>query len=204
MNVIFVGGLDPFRKGIYDVLKALPMVIGTCKNVYFTFTGGDNVRYALGNSLDPLFTPWVSFRGWISEAEKAALYSGADLLLLPSHEEGVPYVIVEAMAAGLPIIATPVGAIPEVIEEGINGFLINPGDYEALAQRIVRLCQDEELRLQIGHTNREKARRLYRQDVIFQELEAIYDQLMTRNMTRRKSLRLSDSKHGSLPKGRGG
>lgn len=104
------------------------------------------------------------------------------------------------MAAGLPIISTPVGALPEVIEEGINGFLINPGDYQALARRIVRLCQDEQLRLQIGHTNRDKASRLYAQDVIFQELEAIYDQLLASNMTRRKSLRLGDSKTGPSPK----
>lgn len=200
INVIFIGGLDPFRKGIYDILKALPIVMSACKNICFTFTGGDNVRYALDNSLDPLFTPWVSFRDWLSEAEKAALYRAADLLLLPSYEEGLPYVIVEAMAAALPIISTPVGAIPEVIEEGINGFLINPGDYQALARRIVRLCQDEELRLQIGHTNREKASRLYAQDVIFQELEAIYDQLLASNITRRRSLRHGDSKTGPSPK----
>jgi len=185
INVIFIGGLDPFRKGIYDILKGLPMVIGMCKNICFTFTGGDNVRDALNNSLDSLFTPWVSSRGWLSEAEKVSLYRTADLLLLPSYEEGLPYVIVEAMAAGLPIISTPVGAIPEVIEEGINGFLINPGDYQALARRIVRLCRDEELRLQIGHANRDKARRLYAQEVIFQKLEAIYDQLSC-NMIRQK------------------
>lgn len=200
INVIFIGGLDPFRKGIYDILKALPMVISACKDIRFTFTGGDNVRYALDNSLDPLFAPWVSFRGWLSEIEKEALYRAADLLLLPSYEEGLPYVIVEAMAAGLPIVSTPVGAIPEVIEEGINGFLITPGEYQTLARRIVRLCRDEQLRLQIGHTNRDEASRLYAQDVIFQELEAIYDQLLASNMTRRKSFRPSDSKNRFLPK----
>lgn len=198
--MIFVGGLDPFRKGIYDILKALPMVIGACKNICFTF-GGDNVRDALDNSLDSLFTRWVSFRGWVSEAEKVALYRAADLLLLPSYEEGLPYVIVEAMAARLPIISTPVGAIPEVIEEGINGFLINPGDYQALARRIVRLCRGEELRLQTGHTNRDKAIRLYAQDVIFQELEVIYDQLVYNQQHEAKDPRLSDSKNGPLPHG---
>ena len=200
INVIFVGGLDPFRKGIYDILKALPMVIGACKNVHFTFTGGDNVRHALNQRLDSNFAPWMSFRGWLSEAEKEALYREADLLLLPSYEEGMPYVIVEAMAAGLPIISTPVGAIPEVIEEGINGFLINPGDYQALARRVVQLCRDEELRLQIGHTNRDKASRLYAQEVIFQELEAIYDQLVhSQQHNKAKDPRPSDSKNGPLP-----
>lgn len=196
INVLFVAGLYPFRKGIYDILKALPIVIGACKNVCFTFTGGDNVQHALDHSLDSCFTPWVSFRGWIAEAEKVALYHAADLLLLPSYEEGLPYVIIEAMAAGLPIISTHVGAIPEVIKEGTNGFLINPGDYEALAGRIVRLCRDEELRLQIGHANHDKATRLYAQDVIFQELEAIYDQLVN-NQQRGKVTGLipSDSKN---------
>jgi len=62
-------------------------------NVYFTFAGGDNVRDALGNLLDSLFTPWVSFRGWVSGAEKVALHRAADLLLLLSYDEGMPYVI---------------------------------------------------------------------------------------------------------------
>jgi glycosyltransferase involved in cell wall biosynthesis len=199
INVLFVGGLDPFRKGIYDILKALPIVIGACRNAYFTFTGGPNVQHALDHSLDSCFTPWVSFQGWVAEAEKAALYRAADLLILPSYEEGLPYVIIEAMATGLPIIATQVGAIPEVIKEHINGFLISPGDYRALAERILRLCRDAELRLQIGCANYEEAKRLYVQEAVFQELEAVYDRLCNHRQNGKAIAPVtSEPKDGSL------
>jgi glycosyltransferase involved in cell wall biosynthesis len=119
--------------------------------------------------------------GWVSDSEKWAIYQKADLLILPSYEEGLPYVIIEAMASGLPIISTPVGGIPEVIKEGINGFLINPGDYEALANRIIQLVQNKELRLTIGHKNQEDAKNKYAQEQIFLNLENIYNHLMEKS-----------------------
>lgn len=178
IRILFIGGRDPFRKGIFDILKALPTVIRNHRKVRLILTGGGNVTYAIEQTADLGVENHISYLGWVSEIQKAELYASADMLLLPSYEEALPYVILEAMAARLPIISTPIGAIPEVIEEGINGFLVNPGDCEALAERIGRLCRDDELRLQMGHTNRDKVKRLYMQDVIFQELEAIYDQLV--------------------------
>jgi glycosyltransferase involved in cell wall biosynthesis len=102
------------------------------------------------------------------------------LLILPSYEEGLPYVIIEAMLSGLPVISTSVGGIPEVVKDGVNGFLINPGDYKSLADRIIYLCCDEQLRLSIGNSNREEAQLLYSQEIIFRELEDIYDKLIER------------------------
>ena len=178
VNVLFVGGVDPFRKGINDILMALPVVIEAHRECLFTFTGGENLQCALDESLDPRLRPWVSYLGWIDEGEKGELYRSADLLVLPSYEEGLPYVIVEAMAAGLPIVATPVGAIPEVINDGINGLLVKPGDYRALADKLLTLCRNEGLRSRIGRANRERARLLFSQEVVFQELETIYDHLI--------------------------
>jgi glycosyltransferase involved in cell wall biosynthesis len=176
-NILFLGGVDPFRKGIYDILKALPIVINARKDVIFLFAGGENVKQALDQALRHDLMPWVSFLGWVSEAEKWRLYQQADLLLLPSCEEGLPYVLIEAMLSGLPIITTPVGGIPEVIREGRNGYLVNPGDFEALADRIISLSRDERLRLSMGKLNQEQAQQLYSQESIFRELENIYDYL---------------------------
>lgn len=178
VEILFIGGVDPFRKGIYDILKALPTVVGKIKEIRFTLTGGENTQKALNDALEPNFTPWVSFQGWISDAEKLELYQTSDLLLLPSYEEGLPYVLIEAMAYGLPIITTPVGGIPEVIKDGINGFLINPGDYESLANRIIYLSQNEQLRLSMGDINREEFRQYYSQEFIFRDLEATYSNLI--------------------------
>lgn len=74
-----------------------------------------------------------------------------DILVIPSVKEGVPYVLLEAMAAGLPIIATTVGGISEIIQSGMNGILIPPRDPEALAQQLIALAHNHELRMRLAH-----------------------------------------------------
>ena len=78
----------------------------------------------------------------------------SDIFILPSYAEGLPIAILEAMAAKLPVISTSVGSIPEVIKEKINGYLIKPGDYKALANRIILLAKNKSLRMKIGNNNR--------------------------------------------------
>jgi glycosyltransferase involved in cell wall biosynthesis len=74
----------------------------------------------------------IIFTGAIPNAAK--YLKAFDVFVLPSEKEGLPYTIIEAMAAGLPIVASRVGGIPEMIKDGVNGFLINPHDPEALAE----------------------------------------------------------------------
>lgn len=92
----------------------------------------------------------VTFVGPIGAAELSAQYQSADLFCLPSHGEGLPMALLEAMDSGLPVIATRVGAIADVMEDGEDGVLIEPGDVEGLATAIVRLAEDPFLRRQMG------------------------------------------------------
>jgi glycosyltransferase involved in cell wall biosynthesis len=79
-----------------------------------------------------------------------------DLLVLPSHTEGLPNVVLEACAAAVPVVATAVGGTPEVIEDGVSGYLVRPGDPEALAGRIRDLLAAEELRREMGFQGRQR------------------------------------------------
>jgi len=79
-----------------------------------------------------------------------------DLLVLPSVKEGLPYVILEAMAAGLPIVASRIGGIPEMIEEGQNGFLTEPRDAQALAQKIAEILENPAIAQKFGQVSKEK------------------------------------------------
>jgi glycosyltransferase involved in cell wall biosynthesis len=79
-----------------------------------------------------------------------------DLLVLPSHTEGLPNVVLEACAAAVPVVATAVGGTPEVIEDGVSGYLVRPGDPEALAGRIRDLLASEELRREMGFQGRQR------------------------------------------------
>jgi len=97
----------------------------------------------------------VRFLGLRKDVPK--LLAQADMLLLPSDWEGVPLVVLEAMAAGKPVVATRVGGIPELVEDGLTGILVPPQDPQALAAAIVRLVQDAELRRKMGEAGRRRA-----------------------------------------------
>jgi glycosyltransferase involved in cell wall biosynthesis len=79
-----------------------------------------------------------------------------DLLVLPSHTEGLPNVVLEACAAAVPVVATAVGGTPEVIEDGVSGYLIGPGDAKALAGRVRDLLASEDLRREMGFQGRQR------------------------------------------------
>lgn len=175
--ILFIGGRDPARKGIFDILKAYSIVVRNEQNTRLILTGGGNVEDAIKKSAGKDVMPYLSFLGYVSESQKIDLYKSADMLLLPSCQEGLPYVVLEAMAAGLPVISTYVGGIPDVIEDNVNGFLIQPGDYEALAERILFLNRDQNLRKRISQANREKILKQYSEEAIIQRLGQIYDEL---------------------------
>ena len=115
------------------------------------------------------------------EAKDKALES-ADCMVLPSYAERLPMAILEAMACGLPIISTNVGTIPEVITDGIEGFLIEPGDIEALADRLVRLDRDKPLRRQMGLAGRELVRQQYSLDIMIKRLMDIYHDVQRKGL----------------------
>lgn len=178
VRVLFVGGLDPFRKGVYDLLDAITLVIQEDSKIRFVISGSEG-------SFEPIMRRWhelkleryIEFIGWISEGKKVEIYQSADILVLPSHNEGLPYVIIEALASGLPIIASSVGGIPEVIRHGENGYIIKPGDSQSLAKYILLLASKPELRKIIGKRNRERALEYYSLGAAFSQLEKLFDEV---------------------------
>jgi glycosyltransferase involved in cell wall biosynthesis len=98
-----------------------------------------------------------------------------DVLALPSYQEALPMAILEAMAAGLPIVATRVGGIPEVVVDGYNGFLLSPGDIVGLAQRLMILAAEPGLRSLMGRRSREIAAREYDVTPYVERLVTLYE-----------------------------
>jgi glycosyltransferase involved in cell wall biosynthesis len=84
------------------------------------------------------------------------MLSEADLLVLPSFAEGVPVTLMEAMASGLPVLATRVGGISELVEDGVSGYLVPPGNVDALTARLRDLLSDSDLRTRMGQEGRVK------------------------------------------------
>jgi glycosyltransferase involved in cell wall biosynthesis len=105
-------------------------------------------------------------------------YRAFDAMILPSANEGTPVVVIEALAAGCPVVATSVGGVPDVVREGIDGFLVPPRDTEALAERLARLAQDPELRARMGAAGRESVPPRYAVERLVGDIDELYRSLL--------------------------
>jgi glycosyltransferase involved in cell wall biosynthesis len=148
VRMLFVGGQDPYRKGLREVLAVAEVLSGFDPDWVFVVTGPVAEAAARANG------EWtgdnVCFTGRIPVDDMVALYHSADVLVLPSHNEGLPYVVVEAMACGLPIIASSVGGIPEVVAHGKTGLLIGAGDVRDLERAVQEVASDAAKRRRFG------------------------------------------------------
>jgi glycosyltransferase involved in cell wall biosynthesis len=122
----------------------------------------------------------VKFRGWFGESNKATLYKEVDAFILPSHNEGLPVVILEAMSYGLPIIATRVGGIPEIMEHEVNGFLFEKGDVVAMKTAIRAYINNHDLMRTHGRNSLELVKNYFPGQVLPQ-IAAVYHRLLDKN-----------------------
>jgi glycosyltransferase involved in cell wall biosynthesis len=106
------------------------------------------------------------------------ILAAADIFVLPSLYEGMPNALLEAMAAALPVVATPVGAVPEMITDGEEGLLVPPDDPEALTAALERLAWSPDLRRELGRRARERVERFYAPERTMEKLEALYESLL--------------------------
>ena len=109
------------------------------------------------------FPECVVFEGAVNQDRIRSLYAAADLFSLPSFAEGIPLVLMEAMAMGIPCVTTHIAGIPELIRDGIDGLLVAPSDLNGLVEALARLMDDEALRKRLARSGR--ARILERYDL---------------------------------------
>jgi glycosyltransferase involved in cell wall biosynthesis len=112
------------------------------------------------------------------QREVAPYYAFFDAFVLPSANEGTPVVAIEALAAGRPVVATRVGGVPDVVTEGTDGFLVEVGDTDALADRLEQLARDPELRRSMGAAGREHVVPRYRVERLVDDVDALYRELL--------------------------
>jgi glycosyltransferase involved in cell wall biosynthesis len=105
-------------------------------------------------------------------------YRAFDAMILPSANEGTPVVVIEALAAGCPVVATAVGGVPDVVREGVDGFLVPPRDTEALAERLARLAEDPKLRAEMGAAGRESVPPRYAVERLVGDIDELYRSLL--------------------------
>ncbi len=172
-------GLVCEAKGVYDLLRAIKLIVGKTKcKFHLTIAGHGDVEKAQSAASDLGLEHLVDFTGWVDSDRRDALLARAEIFLLPSHFEGLPMALLEAMSWGLPCITTPVGGIPDIIDDGVNGLLRPVGDFKALAEAMHQLIDDQVLRQRLGAAAR---RRIEPLDVepYADNLDVIYRELAT-------------------------
>ena len=112
------------------------------------------------------------------QEDVAPWYAVCDTVVLTSASEGTPVTIIEALAAGRPVVATRVGGVPDVVDEGETGFLVRPGDTHALAERIQILARDPERRAAMGAAGRERTLSRYAVERLVDDMDALYRELL--------------------------
>jgi len=149
-------------KGIDTVIRALPRILEGVPGAEYWIVGkgdGRPVLEALAREVGVERS--VRFLGRLPDEELEACYRSADVFLLPSNQEGFGIVYLEAMQQGVPVIAGNHGGAPEVVLEGVTGFLVDHGDEAAIADRVLRLLGDPSLRARMGEAGRARVREHY-------------------------------------------
>ena len=153
-NILFVGNLSE-RKGVSDLLRALALPEFDRAGVAVHIAGGGDVQRYKTMAHEIGISDFVHFEGWADQCEVARLMAEADVLVLPSYDEGLPLVILEALANGVAVVCSPVGEIPSVLTDGLNALLVAPGDVPELATALIRVLRQPELRNALEQNGRQ-------------------------------------------------
>jgi glycosyltransferase involved in cell wall biosynthesis len=203
MRLLFVNRLSP-EKGVHVLLDAFARVVkrypqarlkivgpeGSAPiDFLVTISANEKIRnlasfYSghymdfLKNQMSPEVADRVTFTGFVDHSKLIEYYDEADILVNSSLWESFGRSLIEAMVRGVPVVATRVGGIPEIVEDGKTGVLVEDGDASALADGLIRLLADEELRLAMGEAGRQRVMKYFTWDVVAESMLARYSEVM--------------------------
>jgi len=176
-RMVFLGLIGK-RKGVFDLLQVVKDLKAKGYDFELIIGGNGRVNELLKKVTDLGLKEIVHYRGWISASERDELLNNVDVYVLPSYGEGLPMSLLEAMSYGVPVVSSYVGGIPELITDGKNGLLIEPGDIDALSGNLEMLMTDEARRSEIGLMGRKKVDADHNLEKNVFQLEELYRALL--------------------------
>ncbi len=174
-NLLFLGRLCK-EKGIGELLTVLPRIAERFPDLKL-YLGGTWADPELQKKAEEL-ADQVIYLGWIGSAEKQAYMDTCSIFVLPTYFEGQPMSLLEAMAAGMAVLTTAVGGIPQIIDNGVHGILVAPQDPKSLAEGLTALLEDEESRRRYGRAARNRAEEDYDIAQRVAQLCSIYNNIL--------------------------
>ena len=165
-------------KGIGDLIAAFALLNRDLPFTRLEIAGSGPQQRALSVAAqDYGIAECVTFLGWCNNVRR--LLRSWDLFVMPSHDEGLPIAVLEAMAEGLPVIATDVGGIPELVQNDQTGYLIRANDVRGMYVALHRLVASPELMCRLGNAGRLRAQTIFSMDKMVSKMETIYDRLIS-------------------------
>jgi len=171
-HILFLGHVGP-RKGVPELVRALAD-LPSDRAWRATIAGNGEVEETRREVVRLGLSEKVSLPGWVGPDSVRQLLRDSDIVVLPSYEENLPMSVIEGMAYGRAVVATPVGAVEDVIEDGMTGLLVPVGDAVALSHRLKLLLDDPALRLSIGAAAAAFHGRQLDMDVYVERLKALW------------------------------
>jgi glycosyltransferase involved in cell wall biosynthesis len=173
-TLLFLGHLLR-DKGVYDLVRAFARVAARFPQAKLVLGGTGDLEGVQQLAAQLEISDRLSCPGWLGPDRKSAALASSLIFLLPSYHEGMPMALLEAMSWGLPVIATPVGGIPQVVDNEVSGLLVAAGDIEGLATQIERLLADTVLRERLGANARARVETDFSLRDALERLTAIYN-----------------------------
>jgi len=178
--ILYVGRLYS-RKGLPTLISSIPYVVRKIRNVRFLISGKglrDEEQRLKGYVKKFKVESNVCFLGYYPDEMLPRLYQAADIFVFPSIYENMPFAVLEALASGLPVITTKVGGIPEIIDDGENGFLIEPFNARKLAERLLYLVENPTVAYEMGAAGRKTVEERFNWNKIIKQITAVYREVL--------------------------
>ncbi|MGA3221985.1 MAG: glycosyltransferase, partial [Acidimicrobiales bacterium] len=183
-SVLCVARLAP-QKGLDILVRAIGALVEGGTDVHLTIVGAGPLEATLRRRAERCgVAARVSFAGAVGQDEMAAYYARADVFCLPSFAEGLPVVLMEAMATGRPVVATRIMGVPELVEEGVSGLLVAPGSVDELAGALRRLAASPDLRESFGRAGRLKVEQAFDAVRCAGQVAEVFDEMASGGLRR--------------------
>ena len=175
-NILFAGSIIP-RKGYMDLIRAFSIIAPKYRNWKIVFAGNGEIGKAQQIVKDLNIEQQIEFLGWVTGKQKELTFQKASIYCLASDGEGFPMGVLDAWAYGIPCIVTPVGGIPDIIKDGVNGLVFPVGDINNLSKKLEILILNESMRKQIVVESDKYVNGIFNVNVINDKLDKIYSSL---------------------------
>jgi glycosyltransferase involved in cell wall biosynthesis len=186
--ILFAGKLEA-RKGYMDLLEAAANVLDQFPNVELRLVGHGEIAQAKEHARQLGIENSVTCTGWTNPEQMEEHFRAASIFCLPSYDEGLPMAVLEAMSFSLPVVATPVGGLPEILSDGQNGLFAQVGNVESLTSQLLLLLRQPAFGAVLGINASQTIARLCSIEHIERQLEDLYCEVNAEWILRRKGLR---------------